>query len=134
MQGDKYARGVIIGGVDRGHIQLFNAAKVIDGTLDGHVRHLLTSRRKHCRPVEALSLSLVDPRSLASAAGALELFVWDLNVESVAAELSDERLPDGGELTCVAWNRRVSQQLASTWPNRCLIWDLRRNTEVTKVL
>ena len=36
-------------------------------------------------------------------------------------------------MTCVAWNCQVQHILASTFPARCVVWDLRKNEPIIKV-
>ena len=130
--GDKPS-GVIVGGADLGNILLFDAAKLLKGHNDETGGFLLSDSRRHSGAVKALDFNPFQQNLLASGATESEIFIWDLN--SPAAPMTPGTLsqpPD--DVTCLAWNRQVQHILASTFSSRCVVWDLRKNEPIIKVI
>lgn len=128
--GDKPS-GVIVGGADQGHILLFDAAKVLDGKHD-ETGGLLSDTKKHSGPVKSLDLNPFQPNLLASGSTESEIFIWDLNSPNAPMTPGKPSFPLD-EVTSLAWNRQVQHIIASTYPSRCGVWDLRKNEEIVKV-
>lgn len=128
--GDKPS-GVIVGGADQGHILLFDAAKILSDKHD-ETGGFLSDRKKHTGPVKALDFNPFQPNLLASGSTESEIFIWDLNCLDAPMTPGKPSFPLD-EVTCLAWNKQVQHILASTYPSRFGVWDLRKNEEIVKV-
>ncbi|XP_054720841.1 protein transport protein Sec31A-like [Uloborus diversus] len=127
MKTSDVSSGVIVGGADGGNIMIYDAAKLIQG--DSAILHHTT---KHTGPVHSLDFNKFQDCLLASGATESEIFIWDLNNPVSPVTLGAKSQPPE-DVTCVAWNCQVQHILASTFPARCVVWDLRKNEPIIKV-
>lgn len=120
--------GVLVGGMEHGLVQVFDAAKVIKGEENA----LTFSKDKHTGSVNSLDLNPFQGNLLASGASDSEIYIWDLN------KLSSPMTPGAKsqpleDIKCVSWNRQVQHILASTASSKCVVWDLRKNEPIIKL-
>ncbi|GIY28250.1 protein transport protein Sec31A [Caerostris darwini] len=127
MKTSDTSSGVIVGGADGGNIMIYEAAKLIQGE-----SALLHHNTKHTGPVHSLDFNKFQDCLLASGASESEIFIWDLNNPSAPVTLGAKSQPLE-DVTCVSWNCQVQHILASTFPARCVVWDLRKNEPIIKV-
>ena len=73
--GPNQPQGVLIGGMERGFVQVFDAARLLKGQEDA----LMFSKDKHTGAVNSLDLNPFQGNLLASGASDSEIFIWDLN-------------------------------------------------------
>ncbi len=123
------SQGVMIGGMERGFLQVFDAARLLKG---GQDNPLLFSKDKHVGAVNALDLNPFQGNLLASGASDSEIFIWDLNKLTMPMTPGAKSQPLE-DVRAVAWNRQVQHILASTSPSKCVVWDLRKNEPIIKV-
>ncbi|KAL2160036.1 hypothetical protein VTH06DRAFT_1691 [Thermothelomyces fergusii] len=115
---DEHPRGVIAGAMEDGSLQLWDAAKLLAGE-----EALMSRDTKHTGPIKALQFNPVRPQVLATAGVKGELFIWDVNDTSTAFRLGTAAAHD---IDCVAWNRRVSNILATGSAGGFVtVWDLK---------
>ncbi|KAK7872942.1 hypothetical protein R5R35_004256 [Gryllus longicercus] len=119
--------GIIVGGCDGGRIQIYNASKLLSGE-DG----LIVSQEKHTGPVQALDFNPFQSNLLATGASESEIFIWDLNNVSTPMTPGAKAQPPEN-VVCMSWNRQVQHILASTFAQRCVVWDLRKNEPIIKL-
>ncbi len=121
-------QGLIIGGLEKGIIQVYNATKLIKGQDNA----LAFTKDKHTGSVASLDLNPFQTNLLASGASDSEIFIWDINKLSVPMTPGAKSQPLE-DVKCVAWNRQVQHILASTSASKCVVWDLRKNEPIIKV-
>jgi len=121
-------KGVIVGGLDRGFISIYDAGKLIKG----QENPIIFSKDKHTGPVTALDFNPFQSNLLASGASESEIFIWDLNRLQTPMSPGAKSQPID-DVRCIAWNRQVQHILASTFSTRCVVWDLRKNEPIIKV-
>ncbi|CAH1795497.1 unnamed protein product, partial [Owenia fusiformis] len=125
--GPDQASGVLVGGSDNGNLFIWDPAKIIQK--DEAVVHHLT---KHSGNVAALDFNTFQSNLLASGGSESEIFIWDLNnTANPMTPGATSQPPD--DVSCLAWNRQVQHILGSTFGNRCVVWDLRKNEPIIKV-
>ncbi len=125
--------GMLAGGMVDGSIKVFNPA-ALGGPQQGSKDALITSIDRHATGgVRALEFNPNVPNLLASGAGESEIFITDLSnplnpsVYSPGAKLN----APPGDVSCVAWNRKVQHILASTSHNgQSVVWDLKLKRHV----
>ncbi|GFQ92555.1 protein transport protein Sec31A [Trichonephila clavata] len=127
MKTSEMSSGIIVGGADGGNIMIYDAAKLIQGE-----SATLHSNTKHTGPVHSLDFNKFQDCLLASGASESEIFIWDLNNPTAPVTLGAKSQPLE-DVTCVSWNCQVQHILASTFPARCFVWDLRKNEPIIKV-
>lgn len=119
--------GTIVGGCDGGLIEIYNVSKLLSNE-----RGLIAHPTKHTGPVHALDFNPFQSNLLASGAGESEIYIWDLNNPSTHMTPGVKSQPYE-DVQCVAWNRQVQHILASTFPSKCVVWDLRKNEPIIKL-
>ncbi|XP_066903921.1 protein transport protein Sec31A isoform X2 [Halyomorpha halys] len=119
--------GVIVGGCDNGVIQMYNVSKLMKRE-DG----LIANPEKHSGAVKALDFNPFQKNLLATGASNSEIFIWDMNNTSMPMSpgVKSQPLED---IAWLAWNRQVQHILASTFPTRNVVWDLRKNEPIIKL-
>lgn len=90
------------------------------------------SKEKHTGPVAALDFNPFQHNLLASGASESEIFIWDMNKPQTPMTPGAKSQP-AEDVRCVAWNKQVQHILATAFPSRCLVWDLRKNDPIIKV-
>ncbi|KAF4518106.1 hypothetical protein B566_EDAN007807 [Ephemera danica] len=120
--------GIIIGGCDGGLIQVFSPTKMMAGQ-----EPLLARKEGHKGAVKALDLNPFQTNLLASGASDSEIFIWDLEqMGNPMTPGATAQPPDA--VSWLSWNRQVQHILASTFPSRCVVWDLRKNEPIIKLV
>ena len=121
-------QGVLVGGMERGLLQVFDASKLIKGQNDA----MVFSKDKHSGAVSALDINPFQNNLLVSGAADSEIFIWDLNklATPMTPGAKSQPLED---VKSVAWNRQVQHILATTSHSKCVVWDLRKNEPIIKV-
>lgn len=125
--GGDQSEGTIIGGCEGGLINIYSASKLLNGE-DG----IIGKQEKHTGPVHALDFNHFQQNLFATGAGDSEIFIWDLNNTSTPMSPGAKSQPLEDVLS-VAWNKQVQHILASTFPSKCVIWDLRKNEPIIKL-
>lgn len=122
-----YSNGVIVGGCESGYLKMFSAEKLLKGE-----NALIAESNKHNGSVRTIDFNPFKSNLIASGASESEIFIWDVNNISVPMTPGQKTQPL--EDVCgVAWNRQVQHILASSFANRCVIWDLRKNEPIIKL-
>lgn len=121
------ASGVLVGGADAGNLLVYDPAKLIKGE-----DALICQKNKHTGPVYALDFNTFQANLLASGSIDSEINIWDLNSPNAPMTPGAKSQPHE-DISCLAWNRQVQHILASTFPARCIVWDLRKNEPIIKV-
>lgn len=119
--------GTIVGGCDGGLIEIYNVSKLLNNE-----RGLVAHPSKHSGPVNALDFNPFQSNLLASGAGDSEIYIWDLNNTNTPMTPGVKSQPNE-DVQCVSWNRQVQHILASTFPSKCVVWDLRKNEPIIKL-
>ncbi|KAL0275659.1 UNVERIFIED_CONTAM: hypothetical protein PYX00_003452 [Menopon gallinae] len=119
--------GTIVGGCDGGVIEIYNTAKCLNGE-----KGLVSEHSKHKGPVKALDFNSFQSNLLASGASESEIYIWDLNNPSTPMTPGSKSQPLE-DITSVAWNKQVQHILASSFPSKCVVWDLRKNDPIIKL-
>lgn len=127
MSDGELASGVLVGGADAGNLLVYDPAKLIKGE-----DSLICQKNKHTGPVYALDFNTFQANLLASGSTDSEIFIWDLNSPNAPMTPGAKSQPHE-DISCLAWNRQVQHILASTFPARCIVWDLRKNEPIIKV-
>lgn len=127
MTEDELPSGVLVGGADAGNLLVYDPAKLIKGE-----DSLICQKDKHTGPVYALDFNTFQGNLLASGSTDSEIFIWDLNSPNAPMTPGAKSQPHE-DISCLAWNRQVQHILASTFPARCIVWDLRKNEPIIKV-
>lgn len=125
--GGEHGNGIIVGGCDGGHVQMYSADKVLAGE-----EGLLAHQDKHTGPVRALDFNPYQANLLASGASESEILIWDLN-NTDTPMLPGAKSQPADDVLWLAWNRQVQHILASTFAPRCVVWDLRKNEPIIKL-
>ncbi|KAJ8940709.1 hypothetical protein NQ318_009112 [Aromia moschata] len=115
--GGDQSSGTIIGG----------ASKLLKGE-----DAIIGQQEKHTGPVHALDFNSFQTNLFATGAGNSEIFLWDLNNTNAPMSPGAKSQPLEDVLS-VAWNKQVQHILASTFPSKCVIWDLRKNEPIIKL-
>ena len=124
-----WAPNVLVGGMERGVVQVFDVNKLMQGHQENVV---LFSKDKHTGSVNTLDLNPFQANLMASGASESEIFIWDLNKLAMPMTPGAKAQPLE-DVKCVAWNRQVQHILASTASSKCVVWDLRKNEPIIKV-
>ncbi|XP_057666336.1 protein transport protein Sec31A isoform X1 [Diorhabda carinulata] len=125
--GNNPVQSTIIGGCDDGLIQIYNATKLLKGE-----DALIGRQENHTGPVHALDFNNFQQNLFASGAGDSEIYIWDLNNLSQPMTPGSKCQPSE-EVLSVSWNKQVQHILASTFPSKCVIWDLRKSEPIIKL-
>ncbi|XP_076291003.1 COPII coat complex component secretory 31 [Lasioglossum baleicum] len=120
--------GIIVGGCDYGMIKIYSAAKLL--TNDNNC--LLSSPDRHTGPVRALDFNPFQANLLATGATESEIYIWDI-VNTATPMTPGSRSQPLEDVQHIAWNKQVQHILASTFSQRCVIWDLRKNEPIIKL-
>ncbi|XP_023021491.2 LOW QUALITY PROTEIN: COPII coat complex component secretory 31 [Leptinotarsa decemlineata] len=124
---DNEPSGTIVGGCDGGLIQIYSASKLLKGE-----DAIVGKQEKHTGPVHAMDFNNFQKNLFATGAGDSEIFIWDLNNTSTPMSPGAKSQPHEDVLS-VSWNKQVQHILASTYPSKCVIWDLRKNEPIIKL-
>uniref|UniRef100_A0A0A9XWG9 Protein transport protein Sec31A n=1 Tax=Lygus hesperus TaxID=30085 RepID=A0A0A9XWG9_LYGHE len=119
--------GVIVGGCDNGVLEIFNADKLFANE-EGRV----ASPERHTGPVRALDFNPYQKNLLATGASSSEIYIWDMNNTSTPMTPGATSQPFE-DVAWLAWNRQVQHILASTFPTRSVVWDLRKSEPIIKL-
>lgn len=125
--GSNPVNSTIIGGCDDGLIQIYNASKLLKAE-----DALVGRQENHTGPVHALDFNNFQQNLFASGAGESEIYIWDLNNLSQPMTPGTKCQPSEDVLS-VSWNKQVQHILASTFPSKCVIWDLRKSEPIIKL-
>ncbi|XP_031779577.1 protein transport protein Sec31A isoform X3 [Nasonia vitripennis] len=120
--------GMIVGGCDYGKIKIYSAAKMLAN--DGNC--LISSPERHKGPVRAMDFNPFQPNLLATGATESEIYIWDLNNTNQPMTPGSKSMP-AEDVQHIAWNKQVQHILASTFSQRCVIWDLKKNEAIIKL-
>ncbi|XP_048510063.1 protein transport protein Sec31A isoform X2 [Athalia rosae] len=120
--------GIIVGGCDYGTIKIYSAAKM----LANENNCILSSPDKHTGPVRAMDFNPFQSNLLATGATESEIYIWDL-VNTGTPMTPGTRSQPLEDVQYIAWNKQVQHILASTFSQRCVIWDLRKNEPIIKL-
>ncbi|KAJ8680760.1 hypothetical protein QAD02_016547 [Eretmocerus hayati] len=120
--------GTIIGGCDYGKIKIYSAAKI----LANDANCLISSTDKHKGPVRAMDMNPFQSNLLATGATESEIYIWDLNNTNKPMSPGSKSMP-AEDVQHIAWNKQVQHILASTFSQRCVIWDLKKNEAIIKL-
>ncbi|XP_046610174.1 protein transport protein Sec31A [Neodiprion virginianus] len=120
--------GIIVGGCDYGTIKIYSAAKMLANESDC----ILSSPDKHTGPVRAMDFNPFQSNLLATGATESEIYIWDL-VNTNTPMTPGTRSQPLEDVQYIAWNKQVQHILASTFSQRCVIWDLRKNEPIIKL-
>ncbi|XP_035792050.1 protein transport protein Sec31A-like isoform X2 [Anopheles albimanus] len=119
--------GLITGGCESGVLQVYNVAQLLAGQ-----NALVAQQEKHQGAVRSLDYNPFQHNLVASGASESEIFIWDLNNTAVPMSPGAKVTPFE-DVQGLAWNRQVQHILASVFPSRCVIWDLRKNEPIIKL-
>lgn len=122
-----HPNGLIVGGCDGGHLQIYSAQKLLNGE-----EALVAHQTKHTGPVRSLDFNPFQSNLVASSASESEILIWDLNNTATPMTPGTKTQPFE-DIQAVAWNRQVQHILASVFASRCVIWDLRKNEQIIKL-
>ncbi|XP_076755413.1 COPII coat complex component secretory 31 isoform X1 [Xylocopa sonorina] len=120
--------GIIVGGCDYGMIKIYSAAKM----LANDSNYLISSPDRHTGPVRALDFNPFQANLLATGATESEIYIWDI-VNTNTPMTPGSRSQPLEDVQYIAWNKQVQHILASTFSQRCVIWDLRKNEPIIKL-
>lgn len=93
---------------------------------------LLSSPDRHTGPVRALDFNPFQSNLLATGASESEIYIWDVNNTNTPMAPGTRSQP-AEDVQYIAWNKQVQHILASTFSQRCVIWDLRKNEAIIKL-
>uniref|UniRef100_A0A182PKW7 Protein transport protein Sec31A n=1 Tax=Anopheles epiroticus TaxID=199890 RepID=A0A182PKW7_9DIPT len=119
--------GLVTGGCESGVLQVYNVAQLLAGQ-----NALVAQQEKHQGAVRSLDYNPFQHNLVASGASESEIFIWDLNNTAVPMSPGAKVTPHE-DVQGLAWNRQVQHILASVFPSRCVIWDLRKNEPIIKL-
>ncbi|XP_033185033.2 COPII coat complex component secretory 31 [Bombus vancouverensis nearcticus] len=117
--------GIIVGGCDYGIIKIYSAAKM----LANDNNYLISKTDRHTGPVRALDFNPFQANLLATGATENEIYIWDI-VNTNSPMTPGVRSQPLEDVQHIAWNKQVQHILASTFSQRCTIWDLRKNEPI----
>ncbi|KAG2498995.1 hypothetical protein HYH03_003181 [Edaphochlamys debaryana] len=131
--------GLLAGGLADGSVCLWDPSILLDPSAkEQHRVPLLAKMQKHTGAVKGLEFNSFSPNLLASGAADSDLCIWD-----VAKPATPSLYPAlkggagapgqavGGEITYLAWNKKVQHILASCSTNgTTVVWDLKRQKPV----
>ncbi|KAL2726123.1 protein transport protein Sec31A [Vespula maculifrons] len=120
--------GIIVGGCDYGTIKIYSASKM----LSNENNCLITSPDRHTGPVRAMDFNPFQANLLATGATESEIYIWDV-VNTSTPMTPGSRSQPLEDVQYIAWNKQVQHILASTFLQRCVIWDLRKNEPIIKL-
>ncbi|XP_017789347.1 PREDICTED: protein transport protein Sec31A [Habropoda laboriosa] len=120
--------GIIVGGCDYGMIKIYSAAEM----LANDNNNLISSPDRHTGPVRALDFNPFQANLLATGATESEIYIWDI-VNTNTPMTPGPRSQPLEDVQHIAWNKQVQHILASTFSQRCVIWDLRKNEPIIKL-
>ncbi|XP_054008172.1 protein transport protein Sec31A isoform X1 [Hylaeus anthracinus] len=120
--------GIIVGGCDYGTIKIYSVAKLLAN--DNNC--LISSPDRHTGPVRALDFNPFQTNLLATGATDSEIYIWDI-VNTTTPMTPGSRSQPLEDVQYIAWNKQVQHILASTFSQRCVIWDLRKNEPIIKL-
>ncbi|XP_017767013.1 PREDICTED: protein transport protein Sec31A isoform X1 [Eufriesea mexicana] len=120
--------GIIVGGCDYGMIKIYSAAKM----LANDNNYLISSSDRHTGPVRALDFNPFQANLLATGAAESEIYIWDI-VNANSPMTPGSRSQPLEDVQHIAWNKQVQHILASTFSQRCAIWDLRKDEPIIKL-
>lgn len=124
----QYPNGLIIGGCENGYLKIYNVSKILAGE-----EALIAQSDKHCGPVRTVDCNFFKNNLVASATADSEIYIWDINNLNMPMTPGQKTQPI--EDVCnVAWNLQVQHILASTFSTRCVVWDLRKNEPIIKLI
>jgi len=116
--------GLLAAGTANGSVQIVDPGRLISR----HDAPVVATIDSHSGPVRGLEFNPAVPELLASGAAESEVFITDLTNPSTPRVVSPgAKSPGpGADISCVAWNRRVTHILASTSHNGLsVVWDLK---------
>ncbi|XP_014239156.1 protein transport protein Sec31A isoform X2 [Cimex lectularius] len=119
--------GIIVGGCDNGVLQMYNVSKLLE-----QEDSLIANPERHSGPVRALDFNPFQKNLLATGATNSEIFIWDMNNTATPMTPGSKSQPFE-DVAWLAWNRQVQHILASTFPTRSIVWDLRKNEPIIKL-
>ncbi|XP_043275091.1 protein transport protein Sec31A isoform X2 [Venturia canescens] len=120
--------GILVGGCDYGTVKIYSAAKMLAKESDC----LISSPDRHTGPVRALDINPFQSNLLASGASESEIYIWDIvNTNTPMTPGTRSQPPE--DVQYIQWNKQVQHILASTFSQRCVIWDLRKNEPIIKL-
>ncbi|GIL46865.1 hypothetical protein Vafri_3734 [Volvox africanus] len=131
--------GLLAGGLADGSVCLWDPSVLLDPSAkEQHRVSLLAKMQKHIGAVKGLEFNGFSPNLLASGAADSDLCIWDLAKPSTPslypALKGSPGAPGsaiGGEITYLAWNKKVQHILASCSTNgTTVVWDLKRQKPV----
>uniref|UniRef100_A0A6B2EKZ1 Protein transport protein Sec31A n=1 Tax=Phlebotomus kandelakii TaxID=1109342 RepID=A0A6B2EKZ1_9DIPT len=125
--GGAHPNGVLVGGCEGGHLQVYSASKLMAGE-----EALVVHQEKHNGAVRSLDFNPFQTNLLASAASESEILIWDLNNTATPMTPGAKTNPSE-DVQCVSWNRQVQHIMASVFSSRCIVWDLRKNEPIIKL-
>lgn len=120
--------GIIVGGCDYGTIKIYSASKM----LSNENNCLISSPDRHTGPVRAMDFNPFQANLLATGATESEIYIWDV-VNTSTPMTPGSRSQPLEDVQYIAWNKQVQHILASTFLQRCVIWDLRKNEPIIKL-
>ncbi|XP_047345278.1 protein transport protein Sec31A isoform X1 [Vespa velutina] len=120
--------GIIVGGCDYGTIKIYSASKM----LNNESNCLITSSDRHTGPIRAIDFNPFQANLLATGATESEIYIWDV-VNTSTPMTPGSRSQPLEDVQYIAWNKQVQHILASTFLQRCVIWDLRKNEPIIKL-
>lgn len=125
--GREGAHGVVVGGCDNGRLQMYSVGRLLSGE-----EGLIVAQDRHTGPVRAVDFNAYQKNLLASGASESEIFIWDLNNTTTPMTPGAKSQP-AEDVVWLSWNKQVQHILASTFPTRCVVWDLRKNEPIIKL-
>ncbi|PRP76754.1 protein transport protein SEC31 isoform 1 [Planoprotostelium fungivorum] len=129
QSGGSYSLGLLAGGLSNGSVSIWDPKKIMDGEEDSLVVNVEHGKG----PVQGLEFNPFQPNLLASGGSNSEINIWDI-VNAKAPSVfnpSSKSTNQDVDITCVAWNRKVSHILGSTNYNGVTnIWDLKAKRSV----
>ncbi|KAJ8666244.1 hypothetical protein QAD02_007906 [Eretmocerus hayati] len=83
-------------------------------------------------PVRVMDLNPFQSNLLATRATKKEIYIWDLNNTNKPMSPGSKSMP-AEDVQHIAWNKQVQHILASTFSQRCVIWNLKKNEAIIKL-
>ena len=129
--------GLLAGGLADGSVCIWNPARIIGQPTGASPRgQLLCRLQKHQGGVRGLEFNPFSPNLLASGASDGELCIWDVGNPAQpslypAMKGAAPGATAGGDITCLAWNRKVQHILGTaTVGGTVVVWDLKKQRPV----